>query len=148
MNKALAGLKLLDVSRVLTGPYSTMVLADLGADVIKVEVPGKGDDSRLFGPFANSESGYYMTLNRNKRGITLDLRRPEGQAVLRDLAVWADVLLENFAKGTMAGWGLGYDDLAALNPRLIYASITGFANTDPTPTASPSTPSPRPPAVS
>lgn len=131
LTKALAGLKLLDVSRVLTGPYSTMVLADLGADVIKVEVPGKGDDSRLFGPFANGESGYYMTLNRNKRGITLDLRRPEGQAVLKDLAQWADVLLENFAKGTMAGWGLGYEDLAAVNPRLIYASITGFGQYGP-----------------
>ncbi|MDT8902501.1 CaiB/BaiF CoA transferase family protein [Anaeroselena agilis] len=131
MTKALAGLKLLDVSRVLTGPYSTMVLADLGADVIKVEVPGRGDDSRLFGPFANGESGYYMTLNRNKRGITLDLRRPEGQAVLKDLARWADVLLENFATGTMAGWGLGYEDLAAVNPRLIYASITGFGQYGP-----------------
>jgi propionyl-CoA carboxylase alpha chain len=108
-----------------------MVLADLGADVIKVEVPEKGDDSRLFGPFRNGESGYFMTMNRNKRGITLDLRRPEGQAVLRDLAVWADVLLENFAAGTMDKWGLGYEHLAAINPRLIYASITGFGQYGP-----------------
>jgi crotonobetainyl-CoA:carnitine CoA-transferase CaiB-like acyl-CoA transferase len=108
-----------------------MVLADLGADVIKVEVPEKGDDSRLFGPFKNGESGYFMTLNRNKRGITLDLRRPEGQAVLKDLAARADVLLENFALGTMDKWGLGYEHLAALNPRLIYASITGFGQYGP-----------------
>ncbi|HWQ61776.1 MAG TPA: CoA transferase, partial [Negativicutes bacterium] len=131
LTKALAGLKLLDVSRVLTGPYCTMVLADLGADVIKVEVPEKGDDSRLFGPFKSGESGYFMTMNRNKRGITLDLRRPEGQSVLRDLAVWADVLLENFAAGTMDKWGLGYEHLAAINPRLIYASITGFGQYGP-----------------
>ncbi len=108
-----------------------MVLADLGADVIKVEVPGKGDDSRLFGPFKNGESGYFMTLNRNKRGITLDLRRPEGQTILKDLAAGADVLLENFATGTMDKWGLGYAHLAAVNPRLIYASITGFGQYGP-----------------
>ena len=131
MTKALAGLKILDVSRVLTGPYCTMVLADLGADVIKVEVPEKGDDSRLFGPFKNGESGYFITMNRNKRGITLDLRRPEGQAVLKDLAARADVLLENFATGTMDKWGLGYEHLAAVNPRLIYASITGFGQYGP-----------------
>ncbi len=131
MTKALAGLKLLDVSRVLTGPYCTMVMADLGADVIKIEVPGRGDDSRQFGPFANGESGYYMTLNRNKRSLTLDLRRPEGQAVLKDLAVWADILVENFAAGTMDQWGLGYDHLAALNPRLVYVSITGFGQYGP-----------------
>lgn len=131
MTKALAGLRVLDVSRVLTGPYCTMVLADLGADVIKVEVPGKGDDSRLFGPFKNGESGYFMTLNRNKRGITIDLRRPEGQTILKDLAAGADVLLENFAIGTMDKWGLGYEYLAAVNPRLIYASITGFGQYGP-----------------
>ena len=131
MTKALTGVRVLDVSRVLTGPYCSMVLADLGADVVKVEVPGRGDDARLFGPFANGESGYFMTLNRNKRGITLDLRKPEGQAVLRDLAKTADVLLENFATGTMEEWGLGYSDLALINPRLVYASITGFGQFGP-----------------
>ncbi len=131
LTKALTGLKILDVSRVLTGPYCSMMFADLGADVIKVEVPEKGDDSRLFGPFKNGESGYFITMNRNKRGITLDLRRPEGQAVLKDLAAWADVLLENFATGTMEQWGLGYRHLAAVNPRLIYASITGFGQYGP-----------------
>jgi len=131
MTKALTGVRVLDVSRVLTGPYCSMVLADLGADVVKVEVPGRGDDARLFGPFANGESGYFMTLNRNKRGITLDLRKPEGQAVLRDLAKTADVLLENFATGTMEEWGLGYNDLALINPRLVYASITGFGQFGP-----------------
>lgn len=131
MTKALTGVRVLDVSRVLTGPYCSMVLADLGADVVKVEVPGRGDDSRLFGPFANGESGYYMTLNRNKRGITLDLRRPEGQEVLRELTRTADVLLENFASGTMEEWGLDYTRLSEINPRLIYASITGFGQYGP-----------------
>jgi len=131
LTKALTGLKILDVSRVLTGPYCSMMFADLGADVIKVEVPEKGDDSRLFGPFKNGESGYFITMNRNKRGITLDLRRPDGQAVLKALAAWADVLLENFATGTMEQWGLGYRHLAAVNPRLIYASITGFGQYGP-----------------
>ncbi|MDR3593059.1 MAG: CaiB/BaiF CoA-transferase family protein [Negativicutes bacterium] len=131
MTKALTGVRVLDVSRLLAGPYCSMVLADLGADVVKVEVPGRGDDARLFGPFANGESGYFMTLNRNKRGITLDLRKPEGQAVLKDLAKTADIFLENFAVGTLAEWGLGYDQLSQVNPRLIYASISGFGQYGP-----------------
>ena len=131
MTKALTGLRVLDISRLLTGPYCSMVLADLGADVVKVEVPGRGDDARLFGPFANGESGYFMTLNRNKRGITLDLRQAAGQAVFKDLVKTADVLLENFAVGTMSGWGLDYPALKQLNPRLIYASITGFGQFGP-----------------
>lgn len=131
MDKALTGLKIIDVSRLLTGPYCTMLLADLGADVVKIEVPGRGDDARLFGPFANGESGYFMTLNRNKRSITLDLRSTEGQAVFRDLIRDADVLLENFTVGTMEEWGLGYEALKTINPRLIYASITGFGHFGP-----------------
>lgn len=131
MQKALAGIRVIDVSRLLTGPYCTMILADLGADVVKVEVPGRGDDSRLFGPFANGESGYFMTLNRNKRSITLDLRAPEGQAVFKDLIKEADVVLENFTTGTMDRWGLGFRDLAKINPRLIFASITGFGQFGP-----------------
>lgn len=131
MSKALTGLKVIDVSRLLTGPYCTMVLADLGADVIKIEVPGRGDDSRLFGPFAHGESGYFMTLNRNKRGITLDLRKPEGQEVFKDLIKSADILLENFSTGTMEGWNIGYEELSKVNPRLIYASITGFGQYGP-----------------
>lgn len=131
MTKALNGIKVLDVSRLLTGPYCTMVLADLGADVIKVEVPGRGDDSRLFGPFANGESAYFAMLNRNKRSITLDLRKEEGKAVFRTLVADADVMLENFALGTMDEWGLGYEALSKLNPKLVYASITGFGQTGP-----------------
>ena len=131
MSKALAGVRVIDVSRLLTGPYCSMVLADLGADVIKIEVPGRGDDARLFGPFAHGESGYFMTLNRNKRGITLDLRKSEGQEVFKDLIKNADVLLENFSTGTMEEWNLGYDELAKVNPRLIFASITGFGQYGP-----------------
>ncbi|MCX7780478.1 MAG: CoA transferase [Negativicutes bacterium] len=131
MEKALSRLKVIDVSRLLTGPYCTMLLGDLGADIIKVEVPGRGDDSRLFGPFANGESGYFMTLNRNKRSITLDLRSADGQAVFKDLIKDADVLLENFTVGTMDEWGLGYEALRQINPRLIYASITGFGQFGP-----------------
>lgn len=129
--KALQGVRVLDVSRLLTGPYCSMLLADLGADVIKVEVPGRGDDARLFGPFVAGESGYFMTLNRNKRGITLDLRQEEGQRIFRELAATADILLENFAAGTMAKWGLDYESLQAVNPKLIYASITGFGQFGP-----------------
>lgn len=131
MLKALSGFKVIDVSRLLTGPYCSMLLADLGADVTKIEVPGRGDDARLFGPFAQGESGYFMTLNRNKRGMTLDLRRPEGRAVFTDMIASADVLLENFTAGTMEEWGLGYEDLKKLNPRLVYASITGFGRFGP-----------------
>lgn len=131
MPKALHDVRIVDVSRLLTGPYCSMVLADLGADVIKIEVPGRGDDSRLFGPFAKGESGYFMTLNRNKRGITLDLRKPAGQAVFKELIRGADVLLENFTTGTMEEWGLGYEELSKINGRLIYASITGFGQVGP-----------------
>jgi len=131
MTKALNGLRVIDVTRLLTGPYCSMVLADLGADVVKIEVPERGDDSRLFGPFASGESGYFMTLNRNKRGITLDLRKAEGKEVFKDLIKTADVLLENFAVGTMDGWELGYEVLAQINPRLIFASITGFGQFGP-----------------
>ncbi len=131
MSKALSGIRVIDVSRLLTGPYCSMILADLGADVVKVEVPERGDDSRTFGPFINGESGYYMTFNRNKRSITLDLRKNEGQQVFCDLIKDADVLLENFAVGTMDKWGLSYEKLKEINPRLIFASITGFGQVGP-----------------
>jgi CoA:oxalate CoA-transferase len=131
MQKALEGIRVLDVSRLLTGPFCTMLLADLGAEVIKVEVPGRGDDARLFGPFTNGESGYFMTLNRNKKGITLDLRKDEGKIIFRDLVKQCDILLENFTLGTMDEWGLGYDVLKEINPGLIFASITGFGQTGP-----------------
>ena len=107
VSKALAGVRVVDLSRLLAGPTCTMVLADLGADVVKVEEPGSGDDARFFGPFKRGESGYFMTVNRGKRGITLDLHGPEGQGVLRDLVRTADVLVESFAVGVMDGWGVG-----------------------------------------
>jgi crotonobetainyl-CoA:carnitine CoA-transferase CaiB-like acyl-CoA transferase len=129
--RALEGLRVLDLSRVLAGPFCTMMLADHGADVIKVEPPG-GDETRHYGPpFLEGESVYFMGLNRNKRGIVLDLARPEGQAVVRRLVQTSDVLVENFKNGTMERWGLRYEELRQLNPRLIYCGISGFGRTGP-----------------
>jgi crotonobetainyl-CoA:carnitine CoA-transferase CaiB-like acyl-CoA transferase len=128
----LDGVRVLDLTRILAGPYCTMQLGDLGADVVKVEPPG-GDDSRTWGPpFANGESAYYLGVNRNKRGLRLDLRTPEGQDAIRRLARTSDVVVENFMVGSMERWGLGYEDcLAVVNPRLIYCSITGYGRTGP-----------------
>jgi crotonobetainyl-CoA:carnitine CoA-transferase CaiB-like acyl-CoA transferase len=127
----LAGVRVLDLTRILAGPYSTMQLGDLGADVIKVEPPG-GDDTRTWGPpFTGGESAYYLAPNRNKRGIELDLRTAEGQAAVRRLVARADVLIENFKHGTMERWGLDYASLAELNPGLVYCSITGYGHTGP-----------------
>lgn len=123
----LEGIRVLDLSRILSGPYCTMTLGDFGADVIKLELPGRGDDSRQWGPpFCQGESTYYLSVNRNKRGITVNLKHPDGVQVFRDLLGKSDVLIENFSPGTMEKLGLGYEQLAALNPRLIYCSITGF----------------------
>ncbi len=137
----LAGLKVLDLSRVLAGPYCAMLLGDAGADVIKVEPPA-GDDTRAWGPpFLSGcepgpdypgDSAYYASCNRNKRGIVLDLSTPAGQEAVRRLAVQADVVIENFKAGTMARWGLGYEEvLQPLNPRLVYANISGYGRTGP-----------------
>ena len=131
MPQSLEYLRVLDLSRVLAGPYCAMVLADLGADVIKVELPGTGDDARAYGPFIKGESAYYMSINRNKRGITLNLKHPEGRAVFLRLARWADVVIENYRPGTMERLGLGYADLEKENPRLIYAAVSGFGATGP-----------------
>lgn len=133
MNKALAGLTVLDLTRVLAGPYGTMILGDFGAEIIKVEQPGRGDDTRQWGPPFDQQgaSAYYLSVNRNKRSLALNLKSPQGRDVLRDLARRADVLVENFKVGTMAGLGLGYDDLRALNPGLIYCAITGYGQTGP-----------------
>ncbi|MEY8690209.1 MAG: CaiB/BaiF CoA transferase family protein [Leptothrix sp. (in: b-proteobacteria)] len=135
----LTGLKVLDLSRVLAGPWASQLLADLGADVVKVERPGVGDDTRAWGPpYLKDEQGrdtteaaYFLCANRNKRSLTLDLAHPDGQALVRRLAAQADVLLENFKVGGLAQYGLDYASLAALNPRLIYASITGFGQDGP-----------------
>jgi formyl-CoA transferase len=128
---ALSGLRVLDLTRVLAGPFCTMMLADLGAQVIKVERPGRGDDTRHFAPFVNGESAYYMNLNRNKLGVTLDLASDEGRALFLELVKSADVLVENFRPGTMDKLGLGYATLREANPRLIYAAVSGFGNTGP-----------------
>lgn len=136
---ALAGIKVLDLSRVLAGPWATQMLADLGADVIKVERPEAGDDTRHWGPpFLKDEHGndtreasYFTACNRNKRSITVDMAHPEGQALLRKMAAEADVVVENFKVGGLKQYGLDYDSLKALNPRLIYCSITGFGQEGP-----------------
>jgi crotonobetainyl-CoA:carnitine CoA-transferase CaiB-like acyl-CoA transferase len=117
-----------DFSRVLAGPYATMMLGDLGADIVKVERPGTGDETRGWSPpvTADGESTYFLAVNRNKRGLALDLSTKDGLAAAHDLVVRADVLVENFSPGTMERFGLGYDDLVTANPRLVYASVTGF----------------------
>jgi len=128
----LSGLLMLDLSRVLAGPYATMMLADLGAEVIKVERPGLGDDTRQWGPpWAGGEAAYYLSINRNKKSITLNLKSEEGREIVRALAYRADVLVENWRVGTMEKWGLGYEALRAQNPGLIYCAITGYGQTGP-----------------
>jgi len=127
---ALAGLRVLDLSRVLAGPFCCAMLGDHGADVIKVEPPA-GDETRHYGPPFVPESVYYLNINRNKRGMVLDLSTSEGQEIVRRLVQTSDVLVENFKTGTMERWGLGYEALRALNPRLIYAAISGFGRRGP-----------------
>jgi CoA:oxalate CoA-transferase len=129
--KALNGVRVLDLSRVLAGPYCGMVLADLGAEVVKVEMPGTGDDSRAFGPFVGSESAYFMSLNRNKESITLNLKEEKGKEIFLQLVEKFDVVLENYRPGTMEKLGLGYDRLSQVNPGLIYAATSGFGHTGP-----------------
>src|SRR5919109_3516664 len=128
---SLDGIRILDLSRVLAGPFCAMLLADLGADVIKVEDTGTGDESRTWPPHKDGESAAFLVINRNKRDITLDLKSAEGVDVLKRLVAKADVLIENFRTGTMESFGLGYDTLAAINPRLVYASVSAFGRTGP-----------------
>ena len=123
----LEGLRVLDLSRVLAGPYATMALADLGADVIKVEHPERGDDTRHWGPpFAGGESAYFLSINRNKRSVGVDLKTERGLARVKRLAADADVVIENWKRGALEGMGLGYEALKEANPGLVYCSITGF----------------------
>jgi crotonobetainyl-CoA:carnitine CoA-transferase CaiB-like acyl-CoA transferase len=131
--KALDGMVVLDFSRVLAGPYCTMALADLGATVVKVERAGAGDDLRQWGPpfMADGESTYFLSVNRNKRSIALDLKAQSGRKLALDLVRRSDVLLENFRPGVMESLGLGYEQLRQINPRLVYASITGYGTTGP-----------------
>src|SRR6266571_3832702 len=131
MPGALAGLSVLDLTSQLSGPYCSMILADLGADVVKVERPGQGDESRAMGPHVAGESAPFMTFNRNKRSITIDLKTADGGAIARRLATRADVVLENWRPGTAARLGLGWDDVHALNARAIYCSISGFGQNGP-----------------
>lgn len=127
----LAGIKVLDFSRILSGPYASMVLADLGAEVIKVEPVENGDETRNFPPFLGGLSHYYIALNRSKKSIALNLKSPEGLQIAKDLAQQSDIVLENFRPGVMDRLGLGYDTLHALNERLLYCSITGFGANSP-----------------
>ena len=128
----LAGRKVLDLSRVLAGPWCTMILGDLGAEVVKVENPNGGDDTRGWGPpFAAGEAAYYLCANRNKKSLALDFSRPEGQEIVRALAADADILVENFRVGGLVKYGLDYDSLSAVNPRLVYCSVTGYGHSSP-----------------
>ena len=139
MPGALSHLRVLDLSRVLAGPWAGQILADLGAEVIKVERPGSGDDTRHWGPpyikdgagNDSREAAYFQCANRNKQSLTLDFTQPEGQRLVRELAAQCDVLLENFKVGGLAAYGLDYASLKAVNPRLIYCSITGFGQDGP-----------------
>lgn len=128
----LAGVRVLDLSRILSGPYCSMMLADWGADVIKVEMPGDGDSTRQWGPpFVHGESAYFLAVNRNKRSIAIDLKHEEGRALLRRLVASCDVLLENFRPGTTERLGASYEELSKINPRLVYCSISGFGQDGP-----------------
>ena len=139
MTGALSGIRVLDLSRVLAGPWASQTLADLGAEVIKIERPGNGDDTRGWGPpYARDEAGndtseaaYYLSANRGKKSLTIDMTTPEGQKIIRDLAAQSDVVLENFKVGGLAKYGLDYASLKAVNDRLVYCSITGFGQDGP-----------------
>ena len=141
MTQSLSDITVLDLSRILAGPWAGQLLADLGAEVIKIERPGTGDDTRAFGPpfvrdatgaeCAGADAVYYLCANRNKKSVTLDISTPEGQRIVRELASTSDIVLENFKAGGLAAYGLDFESLRAVNPRLIYCSITGFGQTGP-----------------
>ncbi len=141
MNHALSHVTVLDLSRILAGPWAGQLLADLGAEVIKIERPETGDDTRAWGPpflrnadgagNVRADAAYFLCANRNKKSVTVDIAAPEGQRIVRELARTSDVVLENFKVGGLKAYGLDYESLKALNPRLIYCSITGFGQTGP-----------------
>lgn len=136
MPHALSGIRVLDLSRVLAGPWATQMLGDLGAEIVKIEKPGAGDDTRGWGPpwhgeGENRRAGYYLAANRNKHSVTIDMAAPQGQALIRRLAEDSDIVVENFKLGGLRKYGLDYDSLKAINPRLIYCSITGFGQDGP-----------------
>ena len=128
----LSGVKVLDLTRIVSGPFATMLLGDLGAEIIKIEEPVSGDESRTYGPpFVNGESAYFLSINRNKKSCAINLKTPEGIALIRELALKSDVLIENFRPGTLKKFGLSYEELKKQNPGLIYCAITGFGQTGP-----------------
>ncbi len=129
--KPLEGIRVVDLSRILAGPYATLLLADMGAEVIKVEEPGRGDDTRAWPPFVGGEATYFMSVNRGKKSLTLNMKTEGGAAILRRLLEGADVLLENFRPGTLQRLGFGYDAAREWNPRLVYCSISGFGESGP-----------------
>ncbi|XP_040288615.1 succinate--hydroxymethylglutarate CoA-transferase isoform X1 [Bufo bufo] len=130
--RPLDGVKVLDLTRVLAGPFATMILGDLGAEVIKVEKPGSGDDTRAWGPpFVGSESAYFLSVNRNKKSIAVNMKDPKGTKIIKQLAQACDVLIENYIPGKLAEMGLGYEDLMKTDPHIIYCSITGYGQTGP-----------------
>ena len=131
MQLPLSGIKVLDLTRALSGPFCSMILGDLGAEVVKVEPTPNGEMVRQWGPFDQDISVYYLSANRNKKGIGVDFRQPEGLALIKDLALKSDVVVENFKVGTMEAMGLGYEELRAIRPELIFASISGFGSTGP-----------------
>ena len=139
MPGALSHIRVLDLSRVLAGPWASQTLADMGAEVIKIERPGSGDDTRGWGPpylkdqdgNDTKEAAYYLAANRGKQSVTVNISKPEGQEVIRRLVKESDVFIENYKVGDMARYGLSYDDLKQINPGLIYCSITGFGQTGP-----------------
>ena len=131
-NTALDGMKVLDCSQILAGPFCSMLLADMGADVVKIEKPSGGDDTRRFGPpFINSESAAFLAINRNKRSLVLDFKQENGVAIMKKMVKDADVIIENYRTGSMDKIGLGYEELKKINPKLIYCSISGFGRTGP-----------------
>ena len=127
----LSGIRVLDLTRVLAGPFCSMILADMGAEVIKVEEPGKGDDTRSWPPFVGGEATYFMSVNRNKKSLTLNLKAPAARKIFTDLVKMSDVVLENFRPGTMEKLGLGYATLAKLNRKLVYCAVSGFGESGP-----------------
>ena len=131
MAKLLEGIKVLDLTRILSGPYASMILADLGASILKVELPEKGDEARAFGPFQNGESAYFAGINRGKKSITIDLRKQKGQELIFSLAGKCDILMENFRPGSMDSFNLGFERMNKAYPKLVYASISGFGQTGP-----------------
>ena len=131
MSELLEGVRVLDLSRVLAGPYCGMCLADMGAEVIKIEAPGKGDDSRANAPIVNGVSAYFMNLNRNKKGITLNLKSPEGKKIFEELVAQSDIVIENYRPGVMERLGLGYEELKKINPAIVYGAVSGFGHYGP-----------------